>query len=142
MRYIRVALAALGLAAAGYALIGAAGDRDIMPVRHTGFLVTVLVVNDGVLLPAVIAVGVLAHRLVPPPCRGTVQAALLASGTLTLVALPLVLGYGRIADNPSALPRDYGHGLLTVLAIVWLTAAVALATRARRRRRNGDGQRD
>jgi len=134
MRYARAALAALGLAAIGYAVVGAAGDRDVVPARHAGFLATVLVLHDGVLLPAIIAVGVLVHFLVPPPYRATVQSALLATAAVTVVALPLVLGYGRIADNPSALPRDYAYGLLTVLAVVWLAAAVALLVRAARRR--------
>lgn len=136
---MRPLIGALGLSAMAYALLGAATDPDVKPIRHTGFLVTVLVLHDGVLLPAVIAVGVLVHRVVPAPYRAVVQAALVASAAVTLVALPLVLGYGRIADNPSALPRDYGRGLLTVLAAVWLAAAVALAVLSRRHgRRRGE----
>lgn len=128
---MRWLLGALGLSAMAYALLGAVTDPDVTPLRHTGFLVTVLVLHDGALLPAVIAVGALVHRAVAPPYRAVVQAALIASAAVTLVALPLVLGYGRIADNPSALPGDYGRGVLAVLAVVWLAAAVALLTRAR-----------
>lgn len=127
---MRWLLGALGLSAMAYALLGAVTDPDVKPLRHTGFLITVLVLHDGVLLPAVIAVGVLVHRAVAPPYRAVVQAALIASTAVTLVALPLVLGYGRIADNRSALPRDYGRGLLVVLAVVWLAAAVVVATTA------------
>jgi hypothetical protein len=134
MRAARFVLGAVGLGAMGYALLGATSDPDINPSRHTGFLVTVLVLNDGVLLPVAIATGVLIHRLVPPPHRAVLQAALLATATLAVVAVPLVLGYGRIADNPSALPRDYAHGLATILAIIWLTTATVLLIRGRHRR--------
>ncbi len=131
MRAARIALGGLGLAAMGYALLGAAGDPDVKPLRHTGFLVTVLLLHDGVLLPVVIAAGILVHRFAPPPYRAILQAALLASATVIVVAVPLVLGYGRIADNPSALPRDYGRGLAIVLALIWLTTAIVLLARVR-----------
>jgi hypothetical protein len=134
MRSIRVTLGVLGLVAIGYALRGALGDPDITRVRHVGFLVTVLVAHDGLLMPAIAAAGVLVHRFVPPPHRAVLQAALVASAAVTVVALPLVLGYGRSADNPSALPRDYRHGLLIVLALIWLAAAVGLLGRSRRGR--------
>jgi hypothetical protein len=51
-----------------------------------------------------------------------------------VVALPLVLGLGRSADNASLLPRPYGRGLLLILALVWSAAAVRVAVRAWRRR--------
>ncbi|MFC7759887.1 hypothetical protein ACFQY4_19090 [Catellatospora bangladeshensis] len=50
-----------------------------------------------------------------------------------MVALPLLLGYGRRPDDPSALPRDYHRGYLVCLAAVWLVTAAVLAVRARRR---------
>jgi predicted component of type VI protein secretion system len=59
---------------------------------------------------------------------------LVAMGT-AVVALPLALGRGRLADNPSALPRDYVGGLLTILALVWLAVAVTLVVRSIRARR-------
>jgi hypothetical protein len=119
----RITLAALGIAAMVYAIAGAAGDRDIMPGRHIGFLVTVLVVHDGLLLPAFIGVGALVRRFAPTSARAAIQAALLATAALTLIAAPLMLGYGRLADNPSALPRNYPAGLGIVLGIIWLTTA-------------------
>jgi hypothetical protein len=135
MRAARLALAGLGAAAMAYAIVGAAGDRDISPGRHLGFLVAVLVVHDGVLLPAFLGVGALVHRFVTGRGRAVVQAALVASAAVTAVAVPLVLGYGRRPDNPSALPRDYPLGLAVVLAAIWLAAASTLAARRLRKRR-------
>jgi putative copper export protein len=48
---------------------------------------------------------------------------------VTFVALPFVLGRGRIADNPSRQPLDYGRGLLVVLAAIWSVVLVAVAVR-------------
>jgi hypothetical protein len=132
MKGVRLALASLGLILMGYAVIGAAGDPDIMPGRHLGFLVVVLALHDGVLLPAFIGVGALVHRFVPGRARAPVQAALIATAAVTVVALPLVLGYGRLADNPSALPRDYPLGLAIVLTTIWLAAGVCWVAPRRR----------
>lgn len=135
MRAARITLAALGVAVMAYAIAGAAADRDIMPVRQIGFLLTVLAVHDGLLLPAFIGIGVLIHRYVPASMRAALQGALIASAALTLIAIPLILGYGRLPDNPSALPRDYPVGLAIVLATVWFTAGlVFLVGRIRSRR--------
>ena len=47
VRTVRIGLGALGVAAIAYALAGAAGDPDIVPRRHAGFLLTVLVLHDA-----------------------------------------------------------------------------------------------
>jgi hypothetical protein len=47
---------------------------------------------------------------------------------VTVVALPLVLGRGRIPDNPSVLPLHYGRGLLVIYTIIWAAAAPAAMT--------------
>lgn len=133
MRTIRLILAALGVAAMGYALWSALGSPDIIPTRNGGFLLLILVLDDGLLLPVSLAGGALVHRFVPPRLRAIVQAALIVTASVTLVALPLVLGYGRTADNPSALPLDYGRGLLLTLVVIWAAAAVAVAIAIRRR---------
>jgi hypothetical protein len=53
---------------------------------------------------------------------------------VTVVALPFIVGAGRIADNPSAFPQHYGRGLALVLAVVWSAAAAWTALNLRRRR--------
>lgn len=62
--------------------------------------------------------------MTPGRARAPVQAALIATAAVTIVALPLGFGYGRLADNPSALPRDYPLGLALVLATIWLAAGL------------------
>ena len=132
MKAARLGLVALGIAAMAYAGWSALHSPGLVPSRNTTFLLLVLVLHDGLLMPAFVAVGVLVHRLVPRRVRAVVQAALIATASVTLVALPLALGYGRIADNPSALPRDYPGGLLLTVATIWAAAAVAATVTVRR----------
>ncbi|MET8158365.1 hypothetical protein ABZT47_18475 [Sphaerisporangium sp. NPDC005289] len=92
--------------------------------------------HDGVLAPLVAAVAVLTGA-VREPYRFWVRAALAVAGVLGLLALPMVLGIGRRADNPSLLPLDYGRNLLLVLAAVAVAAAAAMAAARLRARRTG-----
>jgi hypothetical protein len=133
MRWIRLGLGALGLAGMGYAVRGALFDDGEHLLGHLLFLVTVLVWNDLVLLPSAIGVGWLVVRYLPPWARGGVQGGLFISAVVTAVAFPFVLGAGRLPDNQSKFPRDYGLGLLIVLGVVWLAVLLRLG-RARLRR--------
>ena len=106
------------------------------PAELGRWLIGSAVVHDAVLLPFVLAVGVLARRAVPAGAWAPVRWALVTSGVLLLVSWPFVRGYGRRSGNPSLLPREYGDGLLVALALVWTAAtllAVVLVGRQRRR---------
>jgi hypothetical protein len=125
-------LGLLGLAALGYGGYGllAHDGPDLFGVVR--LLVTVLVVHDFVVLPVILGIGALVARFAPVWARRPVVAALVVSAAVTVVALPFVIGKGRIADNPSAFPQRYGLHLLFVLAVVWATAAVWSAVNLRR----------
>jgi hypothetical protein len=126
---IRRALGTAGVLMMGYAVIGALFDPDARRPGHLLFLAGVVFGHDLVLLPAALLVGALAARRAPPGIRGPVRGGLFASAVVTLVALPFVLGYGRPADDPSALPRDYGRGLAIALGAIWLGTGLVLAWR-------------
>ena len=93
-----------------------------------------VVVHDLLLAPLVVVAGVLLVRVVPAAVRDLVQAGLVVSGTVTVLAVPVLLGYGRQADDPSTLPLDYGRGLLVTLAVVWAVLAAVAGLRALRAR--------
>jgi len=90
--------------------------------------------HDLVLAPVVCGVGVLVARLLRRPLRGIVTGALMATMIVSLYAFPFVRGYGRDPNMRSALPQNYGRGLLIVLAVIWLTAATLAALSVRRGR--------
>jgi hypothetical protein len=129
MRIVRRGLSAAGTLVMGYAVVGALTDPDVKPFGVLILLAGVVVGHDGILLPVMIGVGVLIGRFVPTGDRIAVRAAALCSLAVTVVALPLVLGYGRTADNPSVLPLPYGRGLATVLLMIWTVALAMIVVR-------------
>jgi hypothetical protein len=110
--------------AAGWMLItwglrGIAVHRiDTRPGELLRFFVTGLAAHDLVLAPVVLAAGIGVTRIVPGRWRAPVQAALLTAGTTLLYAYPLVRGYGHRLGNPTSLPRNYGAGVVVVVAVV------------------------
>ena len=92
-------------------------------------------VHDLAFAPVATLVAVAVVALVPRGLRAPVLAAVGASAVVLLVAWPLLGGYGRRADNPTVLPRDYTASVLVVLAVVWILATGWLAVRAARRAR-------
>ncbi len=91
------------------------------------------IVNDLVLLPLVLAVGIAVSRWVPALARAPVQAGLVVSGMVTLYAWPYVRGYGSMS-NPFVLSLDYGRNLALILGATWSVVAVAVAWRLVRNR--------
>nr|WP_225311432.1 hypothetical protein [Microbispora cellulosiformans] len=123
-----------GLIVAGLAgLVVDAGLTD--PLGWALWFGGLIVAHDGVLVPLVLLTGVAVGRMREP---SPVRAGLIVAAVLSLIALPMVTGFGRRADNPSLLPLDYGRNLLVVLGLVALVTALtatAVRLRAKRRRR-------
>jgi hypothetical protein len=82
-----------------------------------------LLAHDLVLAPLIFAIGMATRRL-PAALRPPARAALIVSGTLGLMSVPLLLGYGRATQpgNVSLLPGNYFANLAIVLAAVWAVA--------------------
>ena len=135
VRWSRRLLVAAGGLVMLYAVAGALLDDDVRPVGVLVFLAGALVAHDAVLLPLVIGAGALAGRYLPVAARTAVRVAGFVTVILLVVATPLVLGFGRRPDDPSALPRDYAAGLAAVLFLVWTAALVTVLRPALRRRR-------
>lgn len=107
--------------------------RDTHPTAAAAWVVGLAVAHDLLLVPFTLVVGVAVKRLMPGSMRPWLGAGLLISGALSLVAWPLVRGYGRSAGNPSILPRNYGAGLAGTLIVVW-TGILVFGVLLRRRR--------
>jgi len=129
---MRLLLAAAGLAAIGYGAYGWLFADGAKPLSQLLFLGAVLIGHDFVVLPLAIGAGALVTRFAPARARRPVLVAVAISGAVTLVALPFVIGQGRIPDNPSAFPQHYGRNLLLILAVVWLIAGVVALVHKRR----------
>lgn len=139
MNRFRALLCVVG---AGLTSCGAWGlctaERGPDPVSYLGFVAAGVLGHDLVLAPVALAVGAVVAGTVPRWARRPVLVGLFVSLTVTLLALPFVLRYGTRPDDPSALPLDYGHGLLLVLGALWAGVAVVILVRAVPRPRHRD----
>lgn len=125
-----VAGVAMFLVAARYALVR---SIDVRPAIWVRWMVTGAVVHDVVVAPLAVGVGWLVVRIVPRTLKAPVQAGLILTAIVVAVSWPALRGYGRIASNPTYLPRDYATGLALTLALVWIACGAWAAARLVRR---------
>ncbi|MDZ7675164.1 MAG: hypothetical protein U5K30_08870 [Acidimicrobiales bacterium] len=127
----------LGVPVIAFGLRGLLGTFQGVALASYGqYFVGGALLHDLLIAPAVCAVGWLIARWLPRPAVAPVQAALIASSVVAVVAYPFVRGYGATPGEPSFLPRDYTNSVLLVWAVVWMVALVVVAVRvvsARRR---------
>ena len=97
------------------------------------WLVGGVVLHDLLLAPVVLVLVAVAARLLPRSARAPAAVLLVVIGSVTLMAVPVMGGFGRRTDNPSLLDRDYVAGWLVLVAI--LCAAVAVGSSVQRWRR-------
>jgi hypothetical protein len=135
-RALRFLLGAVGLVLVGYGLLRllqAESNRQLTGLAV--WLGAALVVHDGILVPALIAVGLLVNRLVPLRWRRFVQPALVTMALVSSVGVILIWRQGRSsAASLALLQRDYARNLLLLIGIIVLvTVAVAASVTARAR---------
>jgi hypothetical protein len=109
----------------GWGAVGLLRDAtSTVPASWLRWFLGGLLVHDLLLVPAVLAVGLAVRRL-PALLQPPVRAALIVSGTLALMSVPLLLGYGRSTQpgNVSLLPGDYSRNLAITAGVVWAAAA-------------------
>ncbi len=130
MRAVRWALGGFGLAAGGYAgwLLTRRPD-DLLAVL--AWLAGGVIAHDLVLAPLVLGVCLLGSRLLPARAHAGAVLALAVFGSITLVAIPVLVGFGAKADNPTLLDRNYLLGWMSIGALT-LAASVVVAFRDRR----------
>ncbi len=132
MRAARAALGTLGVLGGLYGAYLLLSTQDSAQLRSAViWLVGGVAVHDGIVGFAVIALAVLIARVLPAAARAPVVVAAVVLGTVTVVALPMIGGFGTKPDNPTLLDRDYGANWLGFAAIVLVVAVVAAVLRAR-----------
>ncbi len=109
-------------------MVGYGGQRlltgtpvaDLRPLAV--WLIAAVLIHDGVVSPAVLGAGWVVKRLPPRP-RRFVQAGLVVSGMLIVVAAPLINRQGTQVASKGLLLRDYAANLALLLALVALVSA-------------------
>ena len=104
-------------------------SRATDPAALAGWVIGADLAHDFVLAPIAISIGWLADRIAPARWRAPVQAGLFATGVVLIVGWAPWRGYGRSVapDNPSVQPLDATTAIATLLAVVWVAVAVAIA---------------
>lgn len=126
----RLALGAAGVALALYGVFRLVTQVPLADlIVLVVWLVLAVAIHDGVLSPAVIAIGWLLNRLVPKRARGHVAAALIGGGLVTVIAIPLIYREGSQPPDKAILRQDYTSNLTVLLAAI---AAASLALYAGR----------
>ncbi len=130
----RVVLAVAGI---GLGLYGA--GRLLTDVNWSSlvlvglWLILALVIHDGLLSPAVVAVAALLGRI-PPRARRFLQFGLIMAALVTVIALPMINQQGRQPPSKALLQQDYGINLAILLAIIAAGSLAAYAVRVARDR--------
>ena len=106
-------------------------------LRGAGWLVAALVIHDGILSPLVVSVGWLLRRLVPDRARRFLQVALIISGLVTVIALPMIYLRGSQPAVKAILLRNYGANLALIIGLVAVATLVLYAVRVARDRARG-----
>ncbi len=126
----RLLLGALGVAVAtygGWLLL----QEDLSDLVDTaGWLAGGVVLHDFVLVPLTLLLGLALVRLLPANLRAPVVGGLVVLGTVTLMAVPVLGGWGANADNPTILDRNYPVGWLVVAGVTMLVVVVTIVLRA------------
>ncbi|HUC04766.1 MAG TPA: hypothetical protein VL961_05155 [Acidimicrobiales bacterium] len=126
---------ALGWTAIGIGLFGLVDHpRSASAFKVLRLLIGLNVVNDAVVVPAVLLLALAVRRMAPRWFILPAQVWFIAAGSVSVYAYPLVGGFGRSKVNASILPHDYAHSYLIVLGCITAFSAL-LAWRSRRRAR-------
>jgi hypothetical protein len=121
----RIILAVVGIGLASFGVFRLATE---IPPRSLAFLglwlAAALVIHDGIVAPATVGISSVLRRSVPDRGRRYLQAALIASAMVTVIALPMIYLRGSQPAVKALLLRNYGADLA---AIVGCIALVSLA---------------
>jgi hypothetical protein len=123
---LRALIGALGLGGAAYGVVTLL-DVGLDNLRAAGiWLVGGVVLHDGLVAPATIAVGLVVGRAWRGRPPGAVVVGALVLGTVTLVAVPVLGRFGARADNPTLLDRNYVLGWLVLATLTVVVSGVAV----------------
>jgi hypothetical protein len=124
----------LALGSAGVALILFGVFRIFQNSDRTNpkglarWLIAAVVIHDGILVPSTMLIGFVLTHVFKARIRRYVQGALVASGLVTIIAIPLIDRRGSQPAVKALEQQNYGLHLEILLALVFLVAALAYLT--------------
>jgi len=129
---VRAVLGTFGVLAAAYGVwlwLSRGHDRwDVVLWLAGG-----VVLHDAVLSAVVIVLGLLLVRVLPKAAQAPAAVGCVVLGSVTLLAVPVLGGFGARADNATLLDRNYSAGWLVLAGITIVAVIAASLVRSRRR---------
>ncbi len=133
MTAIRVALGGLGLAAVAWGAWLLADEGTDRLLSAAIWVAGGIVAHDLVLAPVVVAIGVVAAKIVPAGARAVAAVAFLLWGTLTIAVANVLLDVGGKPGLDSLMNRPYVAAWLVLTGLV-IAGTVAIGAVGVRRR--------
>lgn len=131
---LRLALGAGGLVV----VVAGASSLAGLPLAALVSIVILLalgvIAHDGVIAPLTLAGGAAARRLLPRGYLAPLVVATALLGTLSVVALPVLVGINESPDNATVVDRPYRVTWIVLLALAVAAVAVVGASRSGRSR--------
>ena len=134
MRAWRLSLATAGILLGLYGvfrLLTNVGFVELLVLA--AWLIGAVVIHDGILSPAVVAVGWFLARRVPPRGRRYLQGFLVIAGLMTVIAVPLMLRKDSQPESKAMLLQSYGGNLTVLLALAAALSLLLYAIQVARR---------
>ncbi|MGI8645986.1 MAG: hypothetical protein ACR2JD_06675 [Nocardioides sp.] len=134
----RLALGALGTALGLYGAFLMLSRQQLDDWVEVGtWFVAGVVLHDFVLAPLVLLAGVVLLRILPAAARPASVVGLIVLGSVTLLAIPVLGGFGVKADNPTLFDRNYLAGWLVLAVVVGIGVGVGSWLHVRRTAESG-----
>ncbi len=135
MKAWRIILAAAGIGLGAYGVFRLVSELPTYSLLILGvWLAAALVIQDAILAPSVVGVGWLLRRYVPDRGRRFLQVALIISGLITVIAVPMIFLRGSQPAVKALLLRNYGSNLILIIAIIGVISLILYAVRVARDR--------
>ena len=131
---LRLALGAGGLVVVVAGASSLVGVPLAALVSIAIFLALGVIAHDGVIAPLTLAGGAAARRLLPRGYLAPLVVATALLGTLSVVALPVLVGINESPDNATVVDRPYRVTWIVLLALAVSAVAVVGASRSGRSR--------
>ena len=130
---IRWLLGLSALPVAGYGGWLLLSRQDLDQLTNAGLWLVSGVVAHDVVISGVVIVSGLALALLPARSQAPAAVALVVVGSLSLVAIPVLGGFGEISDNPTHLDRPYVAAWLAVVGVAAVTVVLTGVLRSRKK---------
>ena len=109
-------------------------QRDDHPIQLVKWLIGGVILHDGILVPATMLLGAVLGLVFKPRARRFVQGALISSGLVTVIALPLIYRHGKSQPGQALETQNYTQHLAIIVGLIAACALVAYGVRVLRDR--------